>query len=306
MEQAWFSNLFGNFVCWGGILSAVAACAVSGLLSKDLPGFEGEITESRMHDIGKMMFAFSIFWFYLFWAQYLVIYYGNLPEETYYLRDRLGDQFLIDKGYSAAFASWTNWDFSGASPDRLRLDGDGHLGVLGPTLLRPFGQRPKKTPVSGHDRSLLLSPLARANLPSGPGREGRHDGLGPQRDRRGLHRWIRGGGALLQPRVPDGRSLRQGRLSPRQRETMTKGGPQDRALLLSTRDSVRPASYACSTPESEMPNVHAGCPDRTLRREHLDPRCAECSASTSMGRKSEPSLRSIGPHPERARPPHRH
>ena len=44
MEQAWFSNLFGNFVCWGGILSAVAACAVSGLLSKDMPGFEGEIT----------------------------------------------------------------------------------------------------------------------------------------------------------------------------------------------------------------------------------------------------------------------
>ncbi|MEM9174110.1 MAG: hypothetical protein AAGC67_02660 [Myxococcota bacterium] len=161
IEQAWFSNLFGNFVCWGGILSAVAACALSGLLSKDMPGFEGEINESRMHDIGKMMFAFSIFWFYLFWAQYLVIYYGNLPEETYYLRDRLGDQFLIDKGYSAAaFAkSWTNWDFSWA---RLQT-GYGWVAMTtwACNWVLPFfvllGQRPKKTPaIAGTIASLLL------------------------------------------------------------------------------------------------------------------------------------------------------
>ena len=67
-----------------------------------------EITDGRRHDIGKMMFAFSIFWMYLFWSQYLVIYYGNLPEETYFIRDRLGDQFMIDQGYSAAaFAAAT-------------------------------------------------------------------------------------------------------------------------------------------------------------------------------------------------------
>jgi hypothetical protein len=150
MEQAWFSNLFGNFVCWGGILSAVAACAFSGVLSKDSAGFEGEINESRMHDIGKLMFAFSIFWMYLFWSQYLVIYYGNLPEETYFIRDRLGDQFMIDKGYSAAaFAkSWSTWDFEWA---RLQT-GYGWLSMVvwACVWLVPFwvllGQRPKKTP----------------------------------------------------------------------------------------------------------------------------------------------------------------
>ncbi len=161
MEQAWFSNLFGNFVCWGGILSAVAACAVSGLLSRDQAGFQGEITESRMHDIGKMMFAFSIFWMYLFWSQYLVIYYGNLPEETYYIRDRLGDQFMIDKGYTAAaFAkSWQNWDFEWA---RLQTGyGWVSMAVWACNWLIPFwvllGQRPKKTPwIAGPVAGLLL------------------------------------------------------------------------------------------------------------------------------------------------------
>ena len=161
MEQAWFSNLFGNFVCWGGILSAVAACALSGVLSRNEDGFQGEITEDRMHDIGKMMFAFSIFWMYLFWSQYLVIYYGNLPEETYFIRDRLGDQFMVDKGYSAAaFAkSWQTWDFEWA---RLQT-GYGWLSMVvwACNWLIPFwvllGQRPKKTPwIAGPVAAILL------------------------------------------------------------------------------------------------------------------------------------------------------
>jgi hypothetical protein len=161
MEQAWFSNLFGNFVCWGGILSAVAFCALSGVFSRNIDGFQGEITERRMHDIGKLMFAFSIFWMYLFWSQYLVIYYGNLPEETYFLRDRLGDQFMIDKGYSAAaFAkSWANWDFEWA---RLQTGyGWVSMTVWACNWLIPFfvllGQRPKKTPwIAGPVAGTLL------------------------------------------------------------------------------------------------------------------------------------------------------
>lgn len=161
MEQAWFSNLFGNFVCWGGILSAVAGCALMGLSHRDVPGFQGEITENRQHDIGKMMFAFSIFWMYLFWSQYLVIYYGNLPEETFYLRDRLGDQFLIDKAYTAeAFArSWQNWDFDWA---RLQTGyGWVSMTVWACNWLIPFwvllGRQPKKTPwIAGPVAGTLL------------------------------------------------------------------------------------------------------------------------------------------------------
>ena len=103
-----------------------------------------------MHDIGKLLFAFSIFWMYLFWSQYLVIYYGNLPEETFFLRDRLGPQFMIDKGYSeyAFMLSWSNWDFQWA---RLS-QGYGWVSMVVWLCLWliPFwvllGQQAKKTP----------------------------------------------------------------------------------------------------------------------------------------------------------------
>jgi hypothetical protein len=157
MEQHWFSNLFGAYVCWGGILSAVAASALLGVLHRDTPGYEGQITESRMHDIGKMLFGFSIFWMYLLWAQYLVIYYGNLPEETYYFRDRLGPQFMVDKGYTEhAFAlSWTSWDFQWARLSEAY--GWVSMAVWACCWLIPFwvlmGQKPKTT-------SWIVGPVA--------------------------------------------------------------------------------------------------------------------------------------------------
>ncbi len=150
MEQTWFSNLFGAYVAWGGILSAVAAVALLSVLHRNAPGLEGQITEARLHDIGKMMFAFSIFWMYLFFSQYLVIWYGNLPEETIFFRDRLGDQFVIDKGFSAAAwgRAWSDWDFEWARFS----DAYGWLSMVvwACIWIIPFwvllGVRPKKTP----------------------------------------------------------------------------------------------------------------------------------------------------------------
>jgi hypothetical protein len=115
-----FSTLFGAYVAWGGILSAVAAVALCSSIYKSSEGFESLITEHRLHDIGKLMFAFSIFWMYLFWSQYMVIWYGNLPEETQFFSDRLGNQFVIDKGAVTASAwakAWQSWDV-----DISRLD----------------------------------------------------------------------------------------------------------------------------------------------------------------------------------------
>ena len=150
MEQTWFSNLFGAYVTWGGILSAVASVALCSVFYRKAEGFEGLITEHRMHDIGKLTFAFSIFWMYLFWSQYLVIWYGNLPEETQFFADRLGNQFLVDKGAVSASAwakAWSSWDF-----DWARLStayGWTAMATWACLWVIPFwvllGQRPKKT-----------------------------------------------------------------------------------------------------------------------------------------------------------------
>jgi hypothetical protein len=56
-----------------------------------LNGADGLITETHFHDIGKLCFAFTAFWGYLTFGQYLVIWYGNMPEETFFMHLRLID-----------------------------------------------------------------------------------------------------------------------------------------------------------------------------------------------------------------------
>jgi len=99
----WVSTLFPAYYAWGGFLSAVCLTTLISLLMRNAPELKGEITESRRHDLGKMVFAFSIFWMYLFWSQYIVICYGNIPEETSFVQARLGTQFLQDTWYMGGF-----------------------------------------------------------------------------------------------------------------------------------------------------------------------------------------------------------
>ena len=50
------------------------------------------VNENHLHDLGKFIFAFSIFWSYVWFAQFLLIYYANIPEETAYFIDRLSNE----------------------------------------------------------------------------------------------------------------------------------------------------------------------------------------------------------------------
>ncbi len=96
LTPTWFSNIFPWYFAWGAFLSGVAMTALLCVLLRRAPGWESQITPSRLHDLGKLVFAFSIFWMYLFFSQYIVIWYGNLPEETQFFQTRLGSQFLQD------------------------------------------------------------------------------------------------------------------------------------------------------------------------------------------------------------------
>jgi hypothetical protein len=103
LEPTWFSNLFGGFFTWGGFLGAISLTTLLAVLYRNHPGLEGQISKDRLHDLGKMIFAFSIFWMYLFFSQYIVIWYGNLPEETQFFTDRLGSEFVMSTWY------WEGW-----------------------------------------------------------------------------------------------------------------------------------------------------------------------------------------------------
>jgi hypothetical protein len=102
LTPTWFSTMFGWWFGWSGFLSGIAMTTLICVLLRNQPGWENEITKDRLHDLGKMLFAFSIFWMYLFFSQYIVIWYGNLPEETQFFELRLGSQFLQDSWYFAA------------------------------------------------------------------------------------------------------------------------------------------------------------------------------------------------------------
>ncbi|MFD1628733.1 quinol:cytochrome C oxidoreductase [Pseudopedobacter beijingensis] len=93
LEAHWFSTMFGwyNFAAmWVAGLSAIAIVTI--LLKKN--GYLGWINENHIHDLGKFMFAFSIFWTYVWFAQFLLIYYANMPEETVYFYKRFEPEYL--------------------------------------------------------------------------------------------------------------------------------------------------------------------------------------------------------------------
>jgi hypothetical protein len=140
LNPTWFSNIFGWYFLWGGFLSGVSATALACvLLRATTPGWDVEITPSRMHDLGKMVFAFSIFWMYLFFAQYIVIWYGNLPEETQFFQARLGPQFLQD--------SWKVIDWELLDLPYVKLSLAAWVGCWVTPFWVLLGQRPKRTPV---------------------------------------------------------------------------------------------------------------------------------------------------------------
>jgi hypothetical protein len=92
LEPHWFSTIFSvyNFiVAFVGGLS-VLALLVLYLKSK---GYMEAVSDEVVHDIGKFMFAFSIFWGYIFVSQFLLIWYANLPEETVYFELRQNPHF---------------------------------------------------------------------------------------------------------------------------------------------------------------------------------------------------------------------
>src|SRR5690625_965871 len=88
LEEDWFSTMIGPLFFMGGFLGGVAATAVLTVIYRTRLGLSAYVQAPQLHDLGKLTFAFSIFWVYLFWGQFLTIWYGMLPAEQTYLVHR--------------------------------------------------------------------------------------------------------------------------------------------------------------------------------------------------------------------------
>src|SRR5216110_1344591 len=89
LAHKWVSNLFGAFYFMGSFLAALMALAVLTIALRRRMGLDALFSSKQQHDLGKLCFGFTVFWAYLMWAQFLVIWYGNLPEETFFIFYRL-------------------------------------------------------------------------------------------------------------------------------------------------------------------------------------------------------------------------
>jgi hypothetical protein len=87
LEAHWFSTMFGWYNFAAMWVSGLAAITLTIILLKKA-GYLPWINHNHLHDLGKFMFAFSIFWTYVWFAQFLLIWYANMPEETVYFAKR--------------------------------------------------------------------------------------------------------------------------------------------------------------------------------------------------------------------------
>jgi len=94
LSTRWVSNLFGAFYFMGSFLAALMMLAILAIVLRRAMGLGDLYSSRQQHDLGKLCFGFTVFWAYLMWSQYLVIWYGNLPEETWPLFYRLSGVWL--------------------------------------------------------------------------------------------------------------------------------------------------------------------------------------------------------------------
>jgi hypothetical protein len=101
IDAHWYSTMYSWYTFASTFVAGMALIAIFVIYLKNL-GYLELVNEEHLHDIGKFMFAFSIFWTYLWFSQYMLIWYSNQPEETIYFTDRIGNH-EHSNGYKGLF-----------------------------------------------------------------------------------------------------------------------------------------------------------------------------------------------------------
>lgn len=87
IDTHWFSTMFGWYIFAGMFISGLITIVLFTVYLKS-KGYLPGVNENHLHDIGKFMFAFSVFWTYIWFSQFMLIWYANIPEEVTYFMAR--------------------------------------------------------------------------------------------------------------------------------------------------------------------------------------------------------------------------
>jgi hypothetical protein len=92
LDPKWYSTLFGAYYFITTMYIGIAALAIVGASVRRRFGLQRELASARFHDLGKLLFAFCFLSGDFYWSQYLVIWYGDLPEEISFILRRVRHQ----------------------------------------------------------------------------------------------------------------------------------------------------------------------------------------------------------------------
>ncbi len=82
LDPHWFSTIFGVYYFSGSVVGFLAVAPVALVALQRAGRLRHAVSVEHYHDLGKLLFAFIVFWAYIAFSQYMLIWYGNLPEET--------------------------------------------------------------------------------------------------------------------------------------------------------------------------------------------------------------------------------
>jgi hypothetical protein len=91
LEPEWYSTMFGVYFFSGAVVAIFSFVVLLVHFAYAQGALRGVVTVEHLHDVGKLLFGFTIFWTYIAFSQYFLIWYGNMPEETiYYMKRQVG------------------------------------------------------------------------------------------------------------------------------------------------------------------------------------------------------------------------
>ncbi len=94
LDPLWFSTIWGVYHFSGMMQATLAVVIILCLLFRSNNGpLSGVFNDEHLHDMGRLLLGFSCFWMYIWFSQYMLIWYSNIPEETSYFIDRMSDSW---------------------------------------------------------------------------------------------------------------------------------------------------------------------------------------------------------------------
>jgi hypothetical protein len=95
LEPEWFSTMYGVYAFAGTFVGGIAAMAVVSIFLSESSRYAFHLEGRQLHDLGSLLFGFSMFWAYIWFCQFMLIWYANLPEETPYFALRLSPHWAM-------------------------------------------------------------------------------------------------------------------------------------------------------------------------------------------------------------------